>query len=291
MGHLPFTYILKHSSLPVVQIAIIPTAAYKYGLLTLLPQAMDANNQKTADTHTRRSSASRATSSNSSGDSHIPKWILKTLLNDIERAGGISQLGSDQKQGLSKLLDHRSINLEQAEFYGFRGSAIRVKISHKVKRWKTLINSEEPQRYLKKLGNLGVEPAVATSEFVRIALQRRGTIATEEEATREAIVEGSSSIDTETTLKGLESLTIATAKEDVSDLEEEDFQEPPLKRKPPPRPPQSRSIPPVQQEPQELLPPPPIQQELPEGTRTMAAPAGKTIRVDTNFPGKQILES
>jgi hypothetical protein len=247
---------------------------------------MEANNQKTTNRLT--SSASRA-ASNSSGDSSVPQWIVKALLNDIERAGGISQFDLDQKQGLSKLLDHRSVTQDQPEYYGLRGTAKRAKISQKVKRWKALINSEEPQKYLKKLRKLGVEPAFATQEIVRIVLQRKGTFAAEEEATREAILEGSS---IETTLKGFESLTIVTTREEVSDLEEEEnFQEPPLKRKPAAS---LRLQKPSPQEPIELPPPCIQEQELLVGIRTMSATAGnrdRTIKVDTKYPGKQTFQS
>jgi hypothetical protein len=131
---------------------------------------------------------------------------LAQLAEDIEAGGGLSKFDENKSQGLSELLDHRSITLQEPECYGVRGSEQRRKISQKVKRWKS-----QPKRYLTDLEKFGVKPF----------------------ASRTASARGSAK-EFESYLNIFESLTIkAGSREDtesLSDLDQDEFQEPALKR-------------------------------------------------------------
>ena len=84
------------------------------------------------------------------------------LATDIENAGGLRNFDKGKTQGLSELLDYRSIVLKEPEYYGIRGDTQRRKISQKVRTWKSL----DQQTYLKKLKNLEVVPAAATAKGI-----------------------------------------------------------------------------------------------------------------------------
>jgi hypothetical protein len=138
---------------------------------------------------------------------------LAQLAEDIEAAGGLEKLTATS-QGLRELLDHRTIELDEPDCYGIRGSDQRRKISQKVQRWKT-----GPEKYLADLERFGVKPF--------------GTKKAARDTARTASAPGAAE-EFESYLNGFESLTIkAGSREDtesMSDLDQEEFQEPALKR-------------------------------------------------------------
>jgi hypothetical protein len=140
--------------------------------------------------------------------------VLAQLAEDIEAAGGLSKFDENKSQGLSELLDHRSITLQEPECYGIRGSEQRKKISQKVKRWKI-----QTKRYLTDLEKFEVKPFAS----------RKATRGTARTASAPGTAE-----EFESYLNGFESLTIKAGSrgdtESMSDLDQDEFQEPALKR-------------------------------------------------------------
>ena len=110
-----------------------------------------------SDEESAASDLSASTGASNSTRSNLPKWVEKQLAEDIEAAGGLRIFDKGKTQGLSELLDHRAITLEEPEVFGLRGSDLRLKVRSKVNRWKQW----DDKKYFAKLAQLGVKPAVA----------------------------------------------------------------------------------------------------------------------------------
>jgi hypothetical protein len=174
-----------------------------------------ATNSRARGSPANSHNSGTSTSTTSSTRSRLATWIVAQLAEDIEAACGLGNLDKKGRSSLSELCDYRSYILEQPECYGLKASDQRRRISQKVRRWKTLSRD----KYLHILGKLDVLPFE----------ERQGTKGTQARRT----------VDTDnidSSLQGLESLSIKAGSRDqqeISDLEEEEFNEPPPKTRKP----------------------------------------------------------
>lgn len=216
---------------------------------------MEVNQSRRTRTTNSRASASPANSHNSgaststtSSTNPLATWIVAQLAEDIEAACGLQNLDKKTGSSLAELCNYRSYKLGQPECYGLKGSEKRRKISQKVRRWKKL----SQDKYLDRLRQLGIIQFEA-----RQGTQAQRTVDTD---------------DIASSLQGLESLSIkAGSREDqeVSDLEEEEFEGPPLKTRKP-----RGTV-----------------QELPPRRAIMSSSSSsnRVVKIDSHFGGKGLL--